>query len=172
MTLKQFRENIWWQLGFLLMLAVLCGVILGTVWYVASTHKPPKTYDAGIYKTVYGENYTYTLDENFKEKTVTTASHSGTVTAEEKVNVNDGAKIVKISADVGGLVKLEMYIVVNKDDSAEYIYFTKTGATWISETHNYVIENNIMQVKDIPKTSSATYTLDTLTTAVKLAQDA
>ncbi len=168
MTLKQFRENIWWQLGFLLMLAILCGAILGTVWYVASINKPPEQYNAGIYKTVYGENYTYSKDENFQETTVTTKSHNGTVTANEKVNVNDGAKIVKITADVN-YVKLEMYVVV-KGESAEFIYFNKVGgSTYL--TGFYKVENNVLQVSELVENAQATITYDVLTTAIKLAQN-
>lgn len=169
MTLKQFKNNIWCQLAFLLCLAVVCGAILGVVWYVSSINKPPQQgYDAGIYKTVYGENYTYSQDENFQGSTVTTTSHNGSVKSEEKVNVNDGASIVKITADVS-YVKLEMYVVV-KNESAEYIYFDKVGGTtFLSGFYN--VENNVLQVADLVVNAQATITYDVLITAIKLAQN-
>lgn len=171
MTLKNFRENIWWQLGFLLLLAVVCGLILGVVFYVSSLNKPSDTFDASIYKTVYGENYTYVLDTNFKGKTETLSNKGGLVTSEEKVNVNDGAKIVKFSAN-SGYGKFEMCIVV-KNNSAEYIYFTNKGGSSVYLEGFYPINNNKLMVADLVSASAgATYTYNALTKAIQMAQNA
>ncbi len=172
MDTKKFKDNIWYQLGFLLALALICGLILGGVWF--ATHfkaKGREPVDLDVYRTVYGESYSYAVDESFNGKTEALNTHNGSVTTLEKVIVNDGAKIVKLTAVASGLVNLEMYIVV-KNNAADYIYFTKTNNTWLSDKYGYIIENNKMNVSDIPKTSSASYTLDALTKSVSMAENA
>lgn len=168
LTLEKFRNNIWWQLGLLLVIAVVCGALIGLVWWVSGLNKPQND----SYAQIYSENCTYEVDETFAGATesVVVANETLVVEATEKIVASDGAKLIRVKATSGNKVKLDMYVIV-KDGAAEYIYFVSTENTWLNG-YGFEVKNNKLLVSDIPTKSTASITHSALTYAIKLAQNA
>jgi len=175
MTLKHFRENIWWQLAVLLVLALVCGVILGTVWYLSNL-KNRDTFDYSLYKSTYGQTYTYKADKNFKGslETVNTSKNGIIdVTTLEKVEASDGAVLVKVDAHSTDSTKVNLVMIIAvKEDTATEVYFLEKGKTWLENRGYPVDENGKMNVADFVLISGATQTFDGVSKAIEMAVNA
>ena len=180
MTLKQFKNNIWLQLTFLLFLAVVCGLILGSVWYFSQKYSKANSNES-IYDNIYGKNFVYTKIENFTPISQTT-TRGGTVSAIEKVFVTQNniididdaqknaiAKIIKITGAYKKWVSLDMYVIV-ENSAVQYIYFNSIGSTFLNDYKSF-IKNNKLQLTDFTSVTAPTavYTQDVIMSAIKLA---
>ncbi len=165
LTLEKFRENIWWQLGLLLAIAVVCGALIGLVWWISGLNRPQND----SYTQIYSANCTYEVDETFEGKTesIEVAGETLNVKSTEKIVASDGAKLVRVLAAAGSKVKLDMYVVV-KDSAALYLYFVSTNNTWLNG-YSDNIENNKLDATFVTAQGGVTITYNALDYAIKLA---
>lgn len=164
--LQKFRENIWWQLGLLLVIAVICGSLIGLVLWLSGLNRPQNN----SYAQIYSANCTYEVDDTFagETETATVAGETLVVKSTEKVVASDGAMLVRVQATAGSKVKLDMYVIV-KDSAAKYIYFVSTNNTWFGDNN---IKDNKLSADAITSGGGVTITYNAFVYAIKLALNA